>query len=72
MTLDEAEALVTAIRIADAALRHDEMAIDLLDGEGYLDDEEAQEERIWISDQRATLDSIRGIVTQEWSGAVRS
>lgn len=72
MKLDEAEALVAAIRIADAALRHDEIALDLLDGEGYLDDEEAQEERNWISEQRATLDSIRGIVTPEWSGEVRS
>lgn len=63
MTL--AEALNAAIEVAEDALRHDETALGIVDGEGIVDDEEAQEERDWIAEQRATLDRLRSVAATD-------
>lgn len=38
----------------------------------HMVNEEAQEERDWIAEQRATLDGIRGLVTPQPTGEVSS
>lgn len=53
-------ALDLAIVIAEQALAHDATAADLMQGDGYLDEDEAQEERDWIAARRRELDWIAG------------
>lgn len=49
-----------ALDVAERALEHDEMGLGV--ASEIMDEEEVDDERAWISDQRATLERIRPMV----------